>query len=571
MKKIFTLLVGGAFALASQAAPAVNVPTGHSVGDFSGMQMTLKPENLQKMRDALPEGYLTEEQFNAGTPGKFQKIHVDQKNGCLWTFELENTGMPYSYIFGWLDEDGNEIDLEDYPNANIPQLKDIPFYAVILSITQRTDSETYFYTYALEWPTISTWRQIPYWLNADVAEEDCDPEDYTIVSVDDLINTVVHPDDRFTPIAHPFKEKDIFGDMATEGAFGALWPDNWVALRDGKYYYNKYNPDYWTCMYVNGSLPGAFDRNDNNVLVGNGIPSEFEFTSYDAASSWLECNAIVSAGSASNRKAFSYSSFSLVSGFGTSWINMDEPSEVHIFNSGSRSHADDGDLDVYAGDWGPFDTYRVMIPGKYFTVEPNPTNTDNKYGNGKWLFFDNEELAKQDGVDMLEEYTYIVGTIFCEPGSDIEKGGEWKMKAAQPLGSSYITTPEAGCMIEAYAPWAEKSEYWMLYYKYNSLPVTGDAMFTLGTTEGLQFLCSNSDTYFYQGYKGDITYHYDVDDTTKTKTFSSIGAIENSVNEIEAAEDVAPVYYNLQGVRVDNPEKGLFIKVQGNKSTKVVL
>ena len=34
----------------------------------------------------------------------------------------------------------------------------------------------------------------------------------------------------------------------------------------------------------------------------------------------------------------------------------------------------------------------------------------------------------------------------------------------------------------------------------------------------------------------------------------------------------APVeYYNLQGVKVANPEKGLFIKKQGNKATKVVL
>jgi hypothetical protein len=40
-----------------------------------------------------------------------------------------------------------------------------------------------------------------------------------------------------------------------------------------------------------------------------------------------------------------------------------------------------------------------------------------------------------------------------------------------------------------------------------------------------------------------------------------------------AADDVnAPaVYYNLQGVRVNNPENGLYIRVQGNKATKVAL
>lgn len=45
------------------------------------------------------------------------------------------------------------------------------------------------------------------------------------------------------------------------------------------------------------------------------------------------------------------------------------------------------------------------------------------------------------------------------------------------------------------------------------------------------------------------------------------GAVEG----IEADENVAPVYYNLQGVRVNNPENGLFIQVKGSKATKVLV
>ena len=37
------------------------------------------------------------------------------------------------------------------------------------------------------------------------------------------------------------------------------------------------------------------------------------------------------------------------------------------------------------------------------------------------------------------------------------------------------------------------------------------------------------------------------------------------------AENAEVDYYNLQGVKVENPEKGIFIKKQGNKTTKVVL
>lgn len=44
------------------------------------------------------------------------------------------------------------------------------------------------------------------------------------------------------------------------------------------------------------------------------------------------------------------------------------------------------------------------------------------------------------------------------------------------------------------------------------------------------------------------------------------------VNQITADDVDAPeVFYNLQGMKVANPENGIFIKVKGSKSTKVVL
>ena len=46
---------------------------------------------------------------------------------------------------------------------------------------------------------------------------------------------------------------------------------------------------------------------------------------------------------------------------------------------------------------------------------------------------------------------------------------------------------------------------------------------------------------------------------------------ENAVEEIEVDDNTPAVYYNIQGVKVNNPSNGLFIKVQGNKATKVVL
>ncbi len=46
----------------------------------------------------------------------------------------------------------------------------------------------------------------------------------------------------------------------------------------------------------------------------------------------------------------------------------------------------------------------------------------------------------------------------------------------------------------------------------------------------------------------------------------------SAVENIEVEDLDAPVvYYNLQGVQVANPENGLFIRVQGNKATKVLV
>ncbi len=52
-------------------------------------------------------------------------------------------------------------------------------------------------------------------------------------------------------------------------------------------------------------------------------------------------------------------------------------------------------------------------------------------------------------------------------------------------------------------------------------------------------------------------------------TFSSepVGAVEG----IEVDNNAAAVYYNLQGVRVANPENGLFIVVKGGKATKAIV
>lgn len=62
-------------------------------------------------------------------------------------------------------------------------------------------------------------------------------------------------------------------------------------------------------------------------------------------------------------------------------------------------------------------------------------------------------------------------------------------------------------------------------------------------------------------YTGLVSYNFETDDFV-LGTLAGIESVE--------AETVAPVYYNLQGVRVENAENGVFIEVRGNKVAKVI-
>ena len=57
----------------------------------------------------------------------------------------------------------------------------------------------------------------------------------------------------------------------------------------------------------------------------------------------------------------------------------------------------------------------------------------------------------------------------------------------------------------------------------------------------------------------------------KTAMISFLPHDDTGVAEIGDDTDNAPVYYNLQGVRVANPENGIFILRQGGKTSKVVI
>ena len=66
---------------------------------------------------------------------------------------------------------------------------------------------------------------------------------------------------------------------------------------------------------------------------------------------------------------------------------------------------------------------------------------------------------------------------------------------------------------------------------------------------------------------------YKNDTTTGTPVYlyQRVGDIPTGVEDTMVDENAPVEYYNLQGVKVANPENGIFIKKQGAKATKVVL
>lgn len=80
----------------------------------------------------------------------------------------------------------------------------------------------------------------------------------------------------------------------------------------------------------------------------------------------------------------------------------------------------------------------------------------------------------------------------------------------------------------------------------------------------------------YAGKKIQIGFHYtstaEIAGTWEIVNVKVTGKTKSAVSDIIAEDTDAPVvYYNLQGVRVENPANGLYIRVQGNKSTKVLI
>ena len=165
-------------------------------------------------------------------------------------------------------------------------------------------------------------------------------------------------------------------------------------------------------------------------------------------------------------------------------------------------------------------------------------------------------FAWNDGnTDMVKAWTFSTADGGCTTANASVEGFDWftlkdKKYFIMPVttdgttgtrGSNFAIFDEEGTCV---ATWTEGQKA------------------GLGAAMGSFIVVPNDDVSVY-------IYHF-VPGTVAEKLIFAVDTKSSAVEGIEVEEAEAPVeYYNLQGVKVAEPSNGIFIKVQGNKASKV--
>lgn len=168
-------------------------------------------------------------------------------------------------------------------------------------------------------------------------------------------------------------------------------------------------------------------------------------------------------------------------------------------------------------------------------------------------------LVGLNGVSGLDESNKFTRNIDSYEYEDEDTG---EMISETTISYTLTTEIKENCQLTI----ASADE--RVVYGYNSdmeayMPnlISGDAGFAMLAANGPAINCDlNPGTY---------TINFSLT-TDNTGMISIMSAEDDAVGEISIDVDAAPVYYNLQGQRVKNPTKGIYIEKRGAKVTKVI-
>ena len=213
----------------------------------------------------------------------------------------------------------------------------------------------------------------------------------------------------------------------------------------------------------------------------------------------------------------------------------------------------------------PVPTNIAALTGKY-TIAPQCTNVEYDDRGGVWYC-----QSRETPNDAQPGLVYV------------DANGQEKYKDLVDRGGGGIRLSPDGTQIAISSKYAKDgTSHFTIYditWSENGAPIlTPKCVITHGIGTNLYdiawdlagniYICGNSGEYL-KGFSLPRAEAF----TTKAAAKYAFDIIASGVEEINAEEDTeAPVeYYNLNGVKVENPSNGVFIKVQGNKSSKVYI
>lgn len=212
------------------------------------------------------------------------------------------------------------------------------------------------------------------------------------------------------------------------------------------------------------------------------------------------------------------------------------------------------------------------------TVTPPEKDPNIVYENTFATEFDGWKNTNADNVE--DNPWYINKTQGCLVGSSYKDNQNYAVNST--LSREFDLTGRTGCALsfeQAFGfsfPQAQDEKFVV-----KVRPVGGEWYSLVMTNypevpekNWTKFVTNEFDLSEYDGSKIEIGFNYVNADAKamawELKNFKLTGIADSGVDGIEVEN--APVYfYNLQGARVNNPENGIFIRVQGNKAQKVLV
>lgn len=194
------------------------------------------------------------------------------------------------------------------------------------------------------------------------------------------------------------------------------------------------------------------------------------------------------------------------------------------------------------------------------------TFADNVFGDSKNVWQHDAGFSCMKASAYADGANAVEGAYLVSPVMDLTNRNEIVLTFKHALGHAKTIEPA-----EMLSLWVrEENMDWSVQLPIQAWPsyegVSGN--FTKFAEAGEYDLDQFKDKKIQLGWKYTST-----DATAPTWEIDAVkvtGKIENAISDIEADVNAPVEYFNLQGVRVANPENGLYIMRQGNKVTKVI-